>query len=289
MPRGHVLPDRDTIATLRGEAGMTQQNLAERAGYGVRTISKIEGGQPTSSSTLAAVAIVLAESLRRPVHLTDLICQPQSAGRGMHSPGGAMIVAENIKLLDLSAPVHSSAQKSSSNSPSRAVLVDTFRLRYLPANLGEIDFYYATSGQGLSARSLSHPDDADWRPADPTQEPLQSRCGLPQGRVLRVGLTTAAKPSRMLVQNHVEYDGAFEQPTQQQFYAHVVYPTDCLTLMVRFPEDRPYSALHGRCRRSPGGRSFASPEQPIDLSAGRMAYWRVVAPTPGETYELAWT
>lgn len=289
MPRGHVLPDRDTIATLRGEAGMTQQHLAERAGYGVRTISKIESGQPTSSSTLDAIAVVLAESLRRPIHLVDLICQPQSASRGMHSPGGAMIVAENIKLLDLTTPARSSSEKSPDNSPSRAVLVDTFRLRYLPANLGEIEFYYATSGKALSGRSLSHPEDARWQPADREHEPSLSPCGLPEKHVLRIGLTAAAKASRRLVQNHVEYVGAFEQPAQQQFYAHVVYPTDCLTLVVRFPEDRPYSTLRGCCRRSPGGPLLPAPEQPINLSAGHMAYWRVVAPSPGETYELGWT
>ena len=154
MPRGHVLPDRDTIATLRGEAGHDATASGRAAGYGVRTISKIEGGQPTSSSTLAAIAIVLAESLRRPVHLVDLICQPQAASRGMHSPGGAMIVAENIKLLDLAKPAHSSSARIARQFSSRAVLVDTFRLRYLPANLGEIEFYYATSGNVLT-RSLA--------------------------------------------------------------------------------------------------------------------------------------
>ena len=288
MPRGHVLPDRATVATLRGEAGLTQQNLADRAGYGVRTISKIECGQPTSSSTLDAIAVALTESLRRPVRLVDLICQPQSAGRGMHSPGGAMIVAENIKLLDLETTPQSAAAESPANSPSRAVLVDTFRLRYLPANLSEIDFFYATSGEALRGHSLSHPEGACWRPADREREPVLARSGLPREHVLRIALTTAANASRLLVRNHVEYVGAFEQPEQQQFCAHIVYPTDCLTLLVHFPKDRPCSALRGRCRRSPGGPLLPASEEPIELSAGRVAYWRVVAPTPGETYELDW-
>jgi transcriptional regulator with XRE-family HTH domain len=268
---------------------MTQQNLAERAGYGVRTISKIESGLPTSSSTLDAIAVVLAESLRRPVQLSDLICQPLSASRGMHSPGGAMIVAENIQLLDLAANSRSSAAESPGSSPSRAVLVDTFRLRYLPTDLGEIDFYYAASGSTIHGRSLSHPEDACWQPAGRDRAPLPSRRELPEGHVLRIGLTAAAKASRLLVQNEVEYVGAFERPGQQQFFAHIAYPTDCWTLVVRFPDDRPYSALCGRCRRSPGGPWLAASEQPIDLSAGRMAYWRVATPSPGETYELGWT
>ena len=289
MPRGHVLPDRDTIATLRGEAGMTQQKLAERAGYGVRTISKIESGQPTSSSTLAAVAVVLAESLRRPVHLVDLICQPQSASRGMHSPGGSLIVAENIKLLDLASPAGSSPSELPCNSPSRAVLVDTFRLRYSPTNLSELDFYYATSGEAISGRSLSHPDDARWLPADREHEPLPFRGGPSVGHVLKIELAAGPNGRRLLVQNRVEYFGAFERPQQQQLYAHIVYPTDCLTLLVQFSADRPYSALRGRCRRSPGGPWLTASEQPIDVAAGRMAFWRVAAPTPGETFELAWT
>ncbi len=102
MPRGHVLPDRDTIATLRGEAGLTQQGLADQTGYGVRTISKIESGQATSASTLAAIAIVLAESLGRPIHLVDLICQANGSGRGWQAAGGTAIVAEQIRLLDWS-------------------------------------------------------------------------------------------------------------------------------------------------------------------------------------------
>ncbi len=153
MPRGHVLPDRDTVAMLRGEAGLTQQNLADRTGYGVRTISKIESGQPTSSSALAAIAIVLAESLGRPIQLVDLVCQRPGASPGLHAPGGAMLVAENIKLLELRSLASSSASTATGSRP-RSVLIDTFRLRYLPANLGEIDFHYAAMGKAHQ-RSLA--------------------------------------------------------------------------------------------------------------------------------------
>jgi DNA-binding XRE family transcriptional regulator len=35
------------VAKLRGEADLTQCQLAESAGFGLRTIAKIEGGRPT--------------------------------------------------------------------------------------------------------------------------------------------------------------------------------------------------------------------------------------------------
>ena len=76
MPRGHVLPDGDRIATLRGEADLTQWQLASESGYGLRTIGKIEDGQPTGASTLSAVATVLSRRLKRPVGMGDLIRRP---------------------------------------------------------------------------------------------------------------------------------------------------------------------------------------------------------------------
>jgi transcriptional regulator with XRE-family HTH domain len=288
MPRGHVLPDRDTIATLRGEAGLTQQSLADRTGYGVRTISKIESGQPTSSSTLAAIAIVLAESLRRPIHLVDLIFQPQSAARSQHSSGAAIIVGENVKLLELAAPAGSSSNNGSGRLPSRAVLVDTFRLRYVPVDLQQIDFYYATSAGTLSGRSLSHPAAACWlSAAEPDQAP-RSGSHAADGHVLRIGLAPTASQRPAVVQNQLEFAGAFDGPEEQRFQTQVVHPTDDLTLLVRFPADRPFAEVRGRCRRTPGGPLLPVARQPLDLVAGRTAYWRIAAPTPGETYQLDW-
>src|SRR5580704_18597110 len=71
MPRGHVFPDFRWIAHLRGEAGLTQDEVALRSGYGRRTISKIENGKPTTAPTLSAIATVLARSLGREVTLYD--------------------------------------------------------------------------------------------------------------------------------------------------------------------------------------------------------------------------
>jgi transcriptional regulator with XRE-family HTH domain len=73
MPRAHVLPDGRQIFQLRGEADLTQADLARESGYGLRTIGKIEASQPTRACTLAAVATVLGRRLHRAIVLADLI------------------------------------------------------------------------------------------------------------------------------------------------------------------------------------------------------------------------
>ena len=86
MPRGHVFPDFRWIAHLRGEAGLTQDDMAMRSGFGRRTISKIENGKPTTAPTLVAIASVLSRSLGRDVTLTDLISAPGGQANRNGSP-----------------------------------------------------------------------------------------------------------------------------------------------------------------------------------------------------------
>jgi transcriptional regulator with XRE-family HTH domain len=103
MPRGHVLPHGSKIARLRGEAGLTQSDLAELAGFGLRTIGKIEGGQRPVATTLSAVATVLGRKLQRRVTLGDLLLPadgvPEGTVLAADPPG--LVVAEIVKVLDL--------------------------------------------------------------------------------------------------------------------------------------------------------------------------------------------
>lgn len=98
MPRGHVISNGRKVAALRGEADLTQSQLAREAGYGLRTIGKIENGQPTGAATLAAVATVLGRRLQRPIRLADLM-QPSD-----DLPGEARLIEEAVKFLDPAAP-----------------------------------------------------------------------------------------------------------------------------------------------------------------------------------------
>ncbi len=47
------------LARIREQSGLTQTELAERAGLALRTIQKIEGGEQVKKATLEAVADAL--------------------------------------------------------------------------------------------------------------------------------------------------------------------------------------------------------------------------------------
>ncbi|HEX4129840.1 MAG TPA: helix-turn-helix transcriptional regulator [Pirellulales bacterium] len=195
MPRGHVFPAGHVVAVLRGEAGLTQDELAMRAGYGLRTIGKIESSQPTTSPTLAAVATVLSDTLGREVQLADLLSPQLAVTRDF--------VGEHVQWLELQA--------------SSATLTETIAYRDQP----------------LSVR----------------------RC----------------------TENIAAPDGT----GPQCFRTGVEQPTDCLTLLAHFTAERAFKLFEGvSSRRS---------SQPIELLPGRLVFWRIASPIPGEIYELRWT
>src|SRR5262249_10978442 len=149
-----VIPNGQQISQLRGEADLTQWQLAQESGYGLRTIGKIEDGQPTGAGTLAAVATVLSRRLKRSIGLSDLI---RRLGEGdccqCHAAQPPCLVQEGLKLLDFScwrpAPLE-----------SRVLLSDIYRFRRVAGELGTLQFHYATAGPSIEGRCLSHADNA---------------------------------------------------------------------------------------------------------------------------------
>ncbi len=286
MPRGHVLPNSEVLAALRGEAGLTQDELASRAGYGLRTIGKIERGQPTTSFTLSTIATVLADCLGRRIEVVDLLRQRLGESNGSRTPAGTFIVAEHVKLLDVDVR-RTAGKDKSGDTAVLAVLIDTLALRYVPHPQAEMLLHYATTGTALEGRSLSHPQHSQW------QELAAGHSSAPCAHLGRGGTLRTRLPAnsagRLLLQNRVEYSDAFTKPEQRWFHAHILYPTDSLTMLVRFPEGRPYRSLRGLCQRRSAGPLATAPEQPVEIAAGQLAYWRIAAPTPGETYQLCWT
>ena len=59
MPRGTVLPNGTKMAQRRGRLGLTQEELASKAGVSVKKISDIERGKVTTRTTLEYVAEAL--------------------------------------------------------------------------------------------------------------------------------------------------------------------------------------------------------------------------------------
>jgi transcriptional regulator with XRE-family HTH domain len=287
MPRGHVLPDGQTIAILRGEAGLTQDELAVRAGYGLRTIGNIEGSHPTTSPTLAAIATVLSDRLGRQVGLGDLLVSHDTPPREGYVPAGSVVVSDNVQWLEFcdTSAINGAARASR----PRAVLTDTHALSYVSPKLPEIAFSYYAMTRDLFGRSLSHQDDAQWiRPREkPHEEGVGD--GAPSGATLRIRMPETSRSRPIVMQNRVEYFADLEAPEPGYFQTEVHYPTDCLTLVVQFPVGRRWRTLSGTTRKNSAAAFRPAVHAPLELIEGRVAHWRIVAPTPGETWRLSWS
>jgi transcriptional regulator with XRE-family HTH domain len=288
MPRGHVLPDGATVAALRGEAGLTQDELADRSGYGLRTIGNVEGGRPTTATTLAALAAVLSSRLGRPVAMSDLLAQHRHAARTAKRPAGGLTFADNVKLLELQDSATSGRGKARATRPPGAVLFDTFVVRDFPKSPVDVMFYYVGSGAGVEGSSLSHPREADW--LSPSEARARGGDVAPRDRhrVLRLTLTAARPEAQPVMQNRLELLDGFARSDEGALHAHVAYPTDCLTMLVKFPGGQAPRTLRGMWRRRASSPFVPAGEMPLGIAEAHLAYWRITAPQPGETYQLSW-
>jgi DNA-binding XRE family transcriptional regulator len=287
MPRAHVVPDGAKIAALRGEADLTQWELAKQAGYGLRTIGKIENGQRTGASTLTAVATVLGNRLKRPVRLADLIQRSASAAPCCCHPAASLgWVEENTQFLDLSG-WRPAPRPGSSARPGTVVLLDRYRFRELPAQ-PLLALHYATMGERIEAECLSHPDGQEW--LDRTERNRAATGDSPRKQCyeLRLHPDRPAPGEWLEVHNRITYINAFQRPDCEWFHTHVEYPTEGLTVLLLFPEHRPVRSLRGVCQHHPAEPFVPVAEPPIALLPGRLSYWRVRTPRVGGTHRLEW-
>jgi len=275
MPRAHVVPDGSKLAALRGEADLTQLELARQAGYGLRTIGKIENGQPTGARTLSAAATVLSRRLGRAISLTDLMKRSNGAANGIASTMDREgLLHEMVRYLDLS---DLTARRSNHGLPveRRALLVDHFRFRRLPGQRSTLCFPYASLGERAFGECLSHA--GRWREA---AELLSGNGRTRRSYCLQVEMPSSAAAQPPTVCNGIEYVNAFTGETGDALDVPVLWPTEGLTVLVLLPPGRPCRSARGR----PDGTSA----QPVIMPGGKLIHWRINDPPVGTTYRLEW-
>jgi hypothetical protein len=260
--------------------------MAQRAGYGLRTIGNVEGGRPTTAATLTAIATVLGVCLGRPVQLSDLLMRRRDTEGTARGGNSGLAFRENIKLLELPSSAANSTSGADVASTKMAVLTDTVCLRGAPEHAAEIMFYYP--GREIDGVSLSHARNAAWMGMSEVRLRESEHAPRDRFRALRLTLSEP-RSDATLVQNRVEFNDGFSRPHQKVFPAHVAYPTDSLTLLVKFPTNEPFRVLRGLWRRKAGAPLLPAAEKPLALVPGNLAYWRINAARPGETYQLSWT
>jgi hypothetical protein len=252
------------------------------AGYGLRTIGKIEDGQPTGASTLAAVATVLSRKLNRPIAPTDLIRRPNGDGcTCLRRPGDPpCVVQEAVKVLDLT----SGRPGRNGHTDNRAVLTDRYRFRTV-GDVRTLHFHYASTGPGIDGSCRTHGH--LWLPVTGgTQNGTRER-HLNVAYQLRVELEKTAEPA-VEVENRIEYVNAFTVEDSEWFHTHVVFPTESLTLVVLFPQDKRCRSVTGSVKHHPVEPFAQAAETPMLLSGGRLVSWHLTTPQPGGTYQLDW-
>jgi len=284
MPRAHVIANGRKVTVLRGEAGLTQADLAAQAGFGLRTIGKLENGQPTSALTLSAVATVLSRKLNRMLSLGDLLLRPAETGqvdspglrRGLTGSENEFLIAEQIKVLDL--------RRWRSDRENPVELIDHHRFQRLPVGVREISFHYGTTGTALRGKCLSHPDRYEWAPVTPNGRypRLNLAC------VLRLRLAGASGPAGCDIQNTIEYLDGFGGADREWFQAPITYPTESLTLLLLFPDRKPFQTMRGLSQRRSSEPFRTLHQHPIEMQGGRLACWRISEPRVGEMYRIEW-
>jgi transcriptional regulator with XRE-family HTH domain len=275
MPRAHVVPDGDKLAALRGEADLTQLELARQAGYGLRTIGKIESGQPTGAQTLAAAATVLSRRLGRAITLTDLMKRPNGAPNGgTRMLEGIGLVEQMVRFLDLS----DAAPHRPRAAERRSILVDHFRFTRYPACRSALHFPYGSVAQRAYGECLSHPELGRWHEVVDSSYEEQPRRGY------RMQIDLSAEPAGRggTVCNGVEYFGAFDGENGAALDVPVIWPTESLTVLVLLPEPRRCAEVRGLARRD------SAVVQPLLLPGGKLIHWHMSSPLAGDTYQLQW-
>jgi hypothetical protein len=86
----------------------------------------------------------------------------------------------------------------------------------------------------------------------------------------------------------VEYVDGFSGREDEWFHTHVLYATECLTLVLLFPPHKPFRAVRGLSRQHPAAPFAATPEQPVGIPEGELAYWRLPSPQTGTMYQIEW-
>jgi hypothetical protein len=283
MPRAHVHPNGGQIAQLRGEADLTQWQLAHMAGYGLRTIGKIEDSQPTGASTLAAVATVLSRKLNRPIAAADLMRRPNGDGctclrRAAEPP---CVVQEAVKVLDFSTWRPTGRNGHAEN---RVVLADRYRFRTV-GDVRTLHFHYATTGPRIDGRCLTHSH--LWLPVTGQGQNGVKERHWNTAYQLRVDLEKS-ESSAVEVENRLEYVNGFAAEDGDWFHTHVVFPTESLTMVGLFAETKRCRAATGMVKHHPVEPFAATTEAPLVLSNGRVLFWHLTTPQQGGTYQLEW-
>jgi hypothetical protein len=196
-------------------------------------------------------------------------------------------VAEHIKVLDLRR-WHCGAGGEVPAVPGQGVvLFDRIRFRSLPANVPALTFHYATTGTCVRGGSLSHPGRAEWREVSDFGSSGGEAAHLKRCFALRVEVGETAEAGGEF-QNRVEYVDGFSGRECEWFHTHILYATECLTLVLLFPPHKPFRAVRGLSRQHPAAPYALTPEQPVGIPEGELAYWRLQSPQIGEMYQIEW-
>ncbi len=194
---------------------------------------------------------------------------------------------DHQNLIDLRYWRPPAARDGEPPGEGRVTVYSRFAFRQLPDDRDHLTFYCATLGKGVRARCTSHSNYQFFDITDP-DTPLDRRHLARQGE-LKIALDGLDRASPVVFEVEYEYIDAYTNPQGDWDHVHVVYPTDRLTFLLLFPNDKPCTKISGIWNEGHAAKLNPHLIQPCRYADGHLVYWQVRDARPPQTYEIRWT
>jgi hypothetical protein len=193
-----------------------------------------------------------------------------------------------FKLLDLRERKQLPEDQKLINPVSKVVLINNFRLKRLKKEPHKIIFRRATTGFGIEGESVTHPENFSWVNVTEREVGLGEDPHLKRRYEMHVDLNDLAVGASTLVKNKITYINAFQTTNKEWFHTDILFPTQSLTIVLLFPDNKPCKKIRGVYKMETEGFKDYYVSKPVRFLKGRVAYWRIDKPDPGFSYQLEW-
>jgi hypothetical protein len=189
-----------------------------------------------------------------------------SAPEGMDSGGATYVTDETTYVIDFTRwkPVADGVKEKV--SPVTIMRRDKIR-KVKPAHESYVLPFY-TTGAAIDYKPIRYP-------VEPTYEQVSAPEDSPNLKAFQYTLPLDSEPSGFtteLVNRFIFWNG-FRDPGKEWWTASVKYPTARLTIIFRFPDEKPCTMIEARLRKGQAKQQLITDNPPSRTDDGLYAFW----------------